>query len=101
MQRASFLSNFKEGVIQIATPGSTGSGFYLKEYNLIISNHHVVKDYARVTIKTQKFRKELADVLFVDSKYDLAFIKAPDWDELPNLKLGNYDELHVATRYWQ
>lgn len=94
MERANFLAQFKKGVIQIATPNSTGTGFYLKDYNMIVSNHHVVKDYARVTIKTQKFRKELAEVLFVDSKYDLAFIKAPDWEELPHLQLGEYDELH-------
>lgn len=94
MKRASFLAQFKKGVIQIATPNSTGTGFYLKDYNMIVSNHHVVKDYARVTIKTQKFRKELAEVLFVDSKYDLAFIKAPEWEELPHLPLGEYDDLH-------
>lgn len=94
MSRAEFLTQFKKGVIQIATPNSTGTGFYLKDYDMIVSNHHVVKDFARVTIKTQKFRKELADVLFVDSKYDLAFIKAPDWEELPDLKLGDYDQLH-------
>ncbi len=93
MSRAEFLAQFKKGVIQIATPNSTGTGFYLKDYDMIISNHHVVKDFARVTIKTQKFRKELADVLFVDSKYDLAFIKAPDWEELPHLHLGDYRDL--------
>lgn len=93
MQRADFLTQFKKGVIQIATPNSTGTGFYLKKYDMIVSNHHVVKDFARVTIKTQKFRKELADVLFVDSKYDLAFIKAPNWEELPELDLGDYDDL--------
>ncbi len=94
MATTNFLAQFKKGVIQIATPDSTGTGFYLKEYNMIVSNHHVVKDYARVTIKTQKFRKELADVLFVDSKYDIAFIKAPNWEELPHLQLGNYDNLN-------
>jgi serine protease Do len=94
MQRAEFLTQFKKGVIQIATPNSTGTGFYLKEFDIIVSNHHVVKDFARVTIKTQKFRKELAEVLFVDTKYDLAFIQAPKWDELPKLELGNYDDLH-------
>jgi serine protease Do len=93
MARAEFLTQFKKGVIQIATPNSTGTGFYLKDCNMIVSNHHVVKDFARVTIKTQKFRKELADVLFVDSKYDLAFIQAPDWEELPHLQIGNYDDL--------
>lgn len=94
MSRAEFLTQFKKGVIQIATPNSTGTGFYLKDYDLIVSNHHVVKDFARVTIKTQKFRKELADVLFVDSKYDLAFIAAPNWEELPHLNLGDYDKLY-------
>ena len=94
MRRANFLRQFKKGVIQIATPNSTGTGFYLKDYDMIVSNHHVVKDFARVTIKTQKFRKELADVLFVDSKYDLAFIQAPAWEELPHLHLGDYGDLH-------
>ncbi len=94
MTRAHFIADYKEGVIQIATPQGTGTGFYLAKYNLIVSNHHVVKNYARVTIKTQKLPKQLARVLFVDTKYDLAFIEVPTEHALGNIPLGDYDALH-------
>lgn len=91
MTRADFISLYKGAVIQIATPLSTGTGFYLKKYNLIVTNYHVVKDFAKVTIKTQHLKKQLANVLFVDSRYDLAFIEVPEENSLADIHLGDYE----------
>jgi len=93
MTRVDFIKRYKDGVIQISTGKSTGTGFYLKDFDMIVSNHHVVKGYSKVKIKTGNMRKQSAKVLFVDSRYDLAFLEAPKGVELPELILGNYDSM--------
>ena len=41
---------YNEAVIQIATPYSTGTGFYLAEYDLIVTNEHVIRENLKVVI---------------------------------------------------
>jgi serine protease Do len=71
------IATFKEAVVQIATPFSTGTGFFLKAFGLIITNEHVVRDCKEVVIEGKSFPKQLANVLYLDSLYDVAFIQQP------------------------
>jgi len=88
------IERYQNTVVQIATKTGTGTGFYLVEYDLIVSNYHVVKDNRKVTVKGRTFDKRLARVLFTDEKFDLAFLEPPvDMKELPALKLGDYSLL--------
>ena len=41
---------YKNVVVQIATPYSTGTGFYLRDYQLIVTNDHVVRDNREVVV---------------------------------------------------
>ncbi len=79
---------YRNIVIQIATPYSTGTGFYLKEPNLIVTNEHVVRDNAEVVVDGGGFSKQLVRVVFIDPKYDLAFLSAPQNSQLPEVHLG-------------
>ena len=45
------VERYKNIVIQIATPYSTGTGFYIKAYNLIVTNNHVVEGNRDVTVE--------------------------------------------------
>ena len=72
------IEQYKNIIIQIATPYSTGTGFYLKDQNLIITNEHVVRDNREVVIYGNRIEKQMAKVLFTDPKHDLAFLQAPD-----------------------
>ncbi|MBL7717945.1 MAG: trypsin-like peptidase domain-containing protein [Flavipsychrobacter sp.] len=84
----------QNSVVQIATKTSTGTGFYLRDYDIIVTNHHVIKDHTRVTVKAKTFSKKLADVIFYDERFDLAFLLPPgDMKDLPNLQLGDYAKL--------
>jgi serine protease Do len=78
-------------IIQIATPQGTGTGFYLKDRNLIVTNNHVVKDNFEVVISGKNFQKVMSPVYFNDPKYDLAFIAAPVGLDLP--------EVHLQTEH--
>jgi serine protease Do len=84
-----FVENYRNTIVQIATPYSTGTGFFLRNHGLIVTNHHVVEGNQAVVIEGAKFKKQLARVRYIDSKYDLAFLDAPiNGEELPNIYLG-------------
>ena len=88
---------YKSVIVQIATPFSTGTGFFLKAYNLIVTNHHVVEENRTVIIEGHQFKKQLSNVLFIDTKYDLAFLSPPDNSvDLPGLLLA--DSTKAQTR---
>ena len=66
------IKRFEDNLIQIATPYSTGTGFFLKEYNLIITNEHVIRGNKNVMIAGKTFNKQIVSVLYLDETYDLA-----------------------------
>ncbi len=49
------IGQFHPAIIQIATQTGTGTGFYLKEYDVIVTNDYVVQDNAEVTIAGKTF----------------------------------------------
>jgi serine protease Do len=75
-------------IIQISTPQGTGSGFYLKEHNVIVTNDHVVRGNVEAVISGKHFQKMLSPVCYNDPKYDLAFIYPPQNVEMPSVKLA-------------
>lgn len=84
------IEKYQYVVVQIATKSGTGTGFYLHDYNLIVTNYHVVRDNPFVTIKGHGLNKRLAQVVFSDEKYDLAFLLPPPEMKLhPPVKLGD------------
>jgi serine protease Do len=83
------VEKYRNIVIQIATPYSTGTGFYIKAYNLIVTNNHVVEGNREVTIEGVDLPRQISRVLYNDVKYDLAFL------EMPSLAPAMQD-VHVA-----
>ena len=88
------IEKFQNAVVQIATKTGTGTGFYLQEYNIIVTNNHVIRDSRYATIKGRNFGKQLSQVIYADEKYDLAFLMPPPQvSDFPDLKLGDYTRL--------
>jgi len=87
------IDHYNNGVVQIATPYSTGTGFYLSEYDIIVTNEHVVRDNQKVVIASAAFEKQKSNVLYVDPKHDLAFLDAPKEHSMPHIELGKEIEL--------
>lgn len=88
------IERYENAVVQIATNSGTGTGFYLHEYKLVVTNYHVVRDNAYVSLKVPSIEKKLAKVVFYDERYDLAFLLPPvDLNNLPTLRLGYYPDL--------
>src|ERR1051325_3982585 len=85
------IESYQPAIIQIATQTATGTGFYVKEFDLIVTNEHVVGDNAEVTIAGKLFQKSLSRVWYTDRKHDLAFLEPPRDVILPEVKLGSYE----------
>lgn len=92
MEAQNVIDQYREIIIQIATPVSTGTGFYVKDHNLIITNNHVVNGHGEVTISGRNLEKQLAKVLYNDPLYDLGFIQVPEGIELPDVKISAADD---------
>ncbi len=86
------IETFRNAVVQIATQTGTGTGFYLDDYDLIITNNHVVRGAEEVTVKGLHFDKQLVPVWFTDERQDLAFLQPPAVVDMPlaDITLGSY-----------
>jgi serine protease Do len=93
MPSQSIIEQYQSAIIQIATQSGTGTGFYVKEFDLIVTNNHVVSNLAEVTIQGKAFSKSLTRVLYTDAKHDLAFLEPPANAVLPEIVLGQYETL--------
>ena len=93
MEFQEIIENFQPAIIQIASNGNTGTGFYLNRYNLIVTNEHVVGGVPEVTIAGKSFHKMLSSVWYTDKKHDLAFLQPPAGAAFPEIELGRYESL--------
>lgn len=93
MNTQQIIELYRPAIIQIATQTSTGTGFYVKEFDLIVTNEHVVGKNAEVTIAGRLFERTLARVWYTDKKHDLAFLQPPDGIALPEVRLGDYEDM--------
>ncbi len=87
------IEQYQDVIIQIATQSGTGTGFYLKEYDLIVTNQHVVGDSPEVSVAGKNFEKILSKVYYTDRKHDLAFLQPPPGVALPEIRMGEYDKM--------
>src|SRR5687768_12194210 len=87
------IEKFQGSIIQISAPSGNGTGFYIKEHDIIVTNNHVVAGAPEVTIQGRQFSKTLSRVWYTDAKHDLAFIQPPAIDKLAEIHLGNYETL--------
>src|SRR5688572_11998348 len=87
------IEAYKKAVIRVAGSGGWGTGFYVKEFGLIITNDHLLGDKGEVAIEGDGFEKTFTPILFLDSKLDIAFLEMPEKLNLPEIKLGDYSEV--------
>jgi len=86
------IDQYEPVLIQIATPYSTGTGFYLAAHHLIITNEHVVRGNRQVVIDGLGIEKQLVEVRYIDPLHDLAFLSAPK-GSLPVVSLSENEIL--------
>ena len=72
-----------------------GSGFVIDPDGLILTNHHVVENAARIDVVIGKDRRFRAQIIGTDPPTDIAILKI-DARDLPALQLGDSNALRVG-----
>lgn len=80
-------------IVHIATPYSTGTGFYIKSFEIIVTNEHIVRGNKEVVLAGTTFAKQLVEVVYLDQINDLAFIRPPSVHDMPSVELSNLNTL--------
>ncbi|MCM3088390.1 serine protease [Bhargavaea ginsengi] len=79
----------KESVVSVVTPDGSGTGFILSEDGIILTNHHVIEGYDRVSVVLSDDRRFMADVTESYPESDMAVLEAEDESGLPFLELAD------------
>jgi serine protease Do len=72
------VDSFKNTVVEIATPFSTGTGFLLnggENGDLIVTNNHVIDGNKEVIIEGIGLKRQSVNVVYKDTHYDIAFLR--------------------------
>ncbi len=77
-------------VFKVNTSTGTGTGFYLKERNLLVTNFHVVQGHRAVAVEDQGQERYLAQVVFVNPTTDLAFLQPAHAFNIPPNQLSTF-----------
>ena len=75
-----------------------GSGFLINPDGRILTNYHVVRGTAQLTVTLNDKKTYKAKILGVDRRNDLALIKIEADRKLPHLPLGDSDHLVVGQK---
>ncbi len=88
-----------EVVFKVNHAGGSGSCFYLKKYNIFVTNFHVVEGFQEVAIENAKKDRFLAKVVLINPLVDLAFLHSDnDFSHLPELELDIEKEVKIGER---
>lgn len=68
------IEKYRNIVVQIATADGSGTGFFLPQFQLIVTNYHVIKDNWTATIKGKQLDKQVGAVVYTNPRWDLAFL---------------------------
>ncbi len=81
------IETFKKVVTQIATPFSTGTGFYWKDAEVVVTNEHVVRGNREVVVEGHLIKRQMARVIYTDPRYDLAFLTCSAEPAIPAISI--------------
>lgn len=71
------INDYKDVIVQIHTATGSGTGFIVRDQNLIVTNRHVIQGNDEVVIRGEHFKKTLTKVLYTDALNDIAFLAIP------------------------
>ena len=93
-----FFEDFFPDFPQFERKGeSLGSGVIIDKKGYIITNNHVVEDADKITVILYNDKTEYeANIIGVDPLSDLAIIQVEADIKIPNIKMGDSDDLEVG-----
>lgn len=91
--------NIFKAVYKVNHAGGSGSCFYLKNYDLFVTNYHVVEGLREVALQDDNKNRFHARVVLVNPVRDIALLKADgDFSALPEIALSTLDEVTIGQK---
>lgn len=88
------LENIEPAIFKINTASGSGTGFYIQDQNLVVTNYHVVSGYKKVALEMHDKNTLTADVMIINPLIDIALLKPEkDLKSLPNVSFKKHDTL--------
>ncbi|WP_251622335.1 trypsin-like peptidase domain-containing protein [Odoribacter lunatus] len=89
-----------QAIYKITQARGSGSCFYLKKYDLFVTNHHVIEGFREVAVEDHTRKRYLARVLLTNPSQDIALLKSDnDFSFLPELHLAR-QEPHTGQKIY-
>lgn len=83
---------YEKSVFKIKTAIQSGSGFLFNDFPFIITNYHVVEDCHQVAVEDIHQNKFIAEVFYINTKTDIAFLKSENLKIYQSLKAKNTEK---------
>lgn len=90
---------YQQILVQIATPTSVGMGFMLPKWKIIATCEHIIRGNAEVVVQGSN-GKALAEVLYLDTVLDVAFLAIPEGWDAPDLELAVLENIETEIPVW-
>ncbi len=91
------LDKLKSSIYKINTSSGSGSGFYVPEEEILVTNYHVVAGHKQVAIEDHNQDRVLAHVIVVNPQVDIAILK-PETKLNIETSVAINPEIDVALR---
>ena len=90
------VENIEDGLVQIITPSSSGSGFAVSNDGLIVTNAHLVEEHDTVTVRSVNGWSYTGAVRGKDEDLDLAVVKVATLGDIKAMPLGEASRLRIG-----
>jgi serine protease Do len=92
----------ENNIYKVITATGTGTGFYLHDREVLVTNYHVVQGCKEVALEDQNKHRYFAKVVFVNPDIDIAFLKSDVPNDMPKkininrtLEITNTEKLYI------
>lgn len=75
MNTQELIEKFQTYIVQIASETGTGTGFFLPRHQVIVTNYHVITGNWSVIVKGELMKRQLAQVVYTNPRWDIALIR--------------------------
>jgi serine protease Do len=90
----------RKAVFKINTAQGSGSGFYLEEFDVVVTNFHVIEGSKQVALEDQQKDRYLANVIFGNPETDIAFLKADRSIFTSSVDFKEIKEVNNRDKVW-
>ncbi len=97
---SNILNDIASSIFKISHSQGSGTGFYLNDKKIIVTNYHVVGGFRQVSVEDQKQNRYLADVIVADQDNDMAFLKVQSDFNLPQIEFSPAGQLKSSDQVY-